>query len=51
MQLIVQKYTELEKEMKKHIDGSILPSLDDIDVADFVYYTTITFLGVDSEAQ
>ena len=51
MQLIVKKYTELEQELKKHIDGTILPSLDDIDVADFVYYATITFLGVDTEAK
>ena len=51
MQLIVQRYTELEVELKKHIDGSLLPSLEDIDVADLVYFTTITFFGVDSEAQ
>jgi hypothetical protein len=51
MQLIVQKYTDMEVELKKHIDGSLLPSLEDIDVADLVYFTTITFFGVDSEAQ
>ena len=51
MQLIVLRYTELEVELKKHIDGSLLPSLEDIDVADLVYYTTITFFGVDSETQ
>ena len=49
--LIVQRYTVLEKELKKHIVEDIFPSLDDIDIADLVYFITMLFLGITTEAQ
>lgn len=49
--LIIAKYVELEIEMKKHIDATLFPSLDEIDVADMVYYITMIFLGVITDIQ
>ena len=49
--LIVEKYTALEAELKKHFSADLFPSLDAIDVCDLVYFITMTFLGVDSEEQ
>ena len=50
-ELIVEKFTTLEKELKPLFNGTIFPSLEEIDLADLVYYITITFLGIDSEQQ
>lgn len=49
--LIIVKYTELENELKKHVDSSLFPSLDDIDVADLVYFVTLTFMGITTPLQ
>ena len=49
--LIIEKFTLLEKELKPLFKGTIFPSLEEIDLADLVYYITITFLGIDSESQ
>lgn len=50
-QLIVQKYTALEKDLKKYIKEDIFPSLDSIDLADLVYFITILFMGISTDAQ
>lgn len=43
-QLIIQKYTELQQQLKPYLkDISILPSLEDIDISDLVFYFTLTF--------
>ena len=49
--LIIQKYAILEEQLKQHIDGNLFPSLHEIDMSDFVYFVTLTFVGVDSEDQ
>lgn len=49
--LIVAKYGVLELELKKHLDADLFPSLDSIDVVDLVYLITMTFVGVETEAQ
>lgn len=49
--LIVERYGALEVELKKHLDAELFPSLDSVDVADLVYFITLTFVGVDSEEQ
>jgi hypothetical protein len=33
----------------KHVDGSIFPSLDEIDVTDMVFFMTMSFVGVESK--
>jgi hypothetical protein len=48
-QLIIEKYLVLESELMKHVDGSIFPSLDEIDLTDMVFFMTMTFVGVESE--
>ncbi len=48
-QLIIEKYLVLESELMKHVDGSIFPSLDEIDVTDMVFFMTMTFVGVESK--
>ena len=50
-ELILEKFTTLEKELKPLFNGNIFPSLQEIDLADLVYYITVTFLGIDSESQ
>ena len=50
-QLIIGKYTELEIELKKHIDATLFPPLQDIDVADLVYFVTLTFIGITTPLQ
>ena len=50
-ELIIEKFLVLEKELKPLFKGTIFPSLEEIDLADLVYFTTITFLGIDSEPQ
>ena len=48
---IVDKYRLLEAELKKYVTDDIFPSLDSIDVADFVYYITLIFMGVTTDEQ
>ena len=50
-ELIIKKYAIFELELKQHIDGNLFPSLHEIDLGDFVYFVTLTFVGVDSEEQ
>ena len=44
-ELITEKYETLQRDMKQWTDEPILPSLSDIDVADLMYFITMTFLG------
>jgi hypothetical protein len=44
-ELITIKYNELQKELKQFIAVDIFPSLDDIDVADLIFYLALTFPG------
>ena len=50
-ELIVQRYTTLEAELKQYVDVALFPSLDDIDLADVVFLITTTFVGVTTEDQ
>ena len=50
-ELIIKKYAILEEQLKEHTGGYLFPSLHDIDICDFVYYVTLTFVGIDSEEQ
>ena len=50
-ELIIQKYSALELELSNYTDGYLFPSLQEIDICDFVYYVTLTFVGVDTEEQ
>lgn len=49
-ELITEKYNALGEKMKIYTDEQIFPSLEDIDVADLVYFISITFLGVQDDA-
>ena len=48
---IVNKYLELEIELKSLIDVSILPSLHEIDLCDSIYLITYMFVGIESDDQ
>ena len=48
-ELITEKYNALGEKMKKYTDEEIFPSLEDIDVADLVYFISMTFLGVQDD--
>jgi hypothetical protein len=45
--LITEKYEILTTELKTFFDAELFPSLDSIDVADLVYFVTLTFLGIE----
>ena len=45
-ELIVNKIVALEKTLEIYVDKRLFPSLDEIDVADLVFYITFTFLGL-----
>jgi hypothetical protein len=45
--LITERYTTLTTELKTFFDSELFPSLDSIDVADLVYFVTLTFVGVE----
>ena len=47
--LIVQKYCALELELTQYFESHLFPSLQDIDLADIVTYTTILFMGVQTD--
>lgn len=50
--LITQKYVELETQLKTIItDGSLFPSLDEVDIEDLVVLVTTLFFGIDTEDQ
>ena len=49
--LITERYTALEAALKPYFAAELFPSLADIDLADLVYFVTMTFLGVDSDEQ
>ena len=49
--LITERYTALEAALKPFFAAELFPSLADIDLADLVYFVTMTFLGVDSDEQ
>ena len=44
-ELIVEKYNALCTELELLTPDPFLPSLDEVDVADLIYFITITFLG------
>ena len=48
-ELITEKYNVLGEKMKKYTDEQIFPSLEDIDVADLVYFISMTFLGAQDD--
>jgi hypothetical protein len=48
-ELITTKYNLLGEKMRKYTDEQIFPSLEDIDVADLVYFISITFLGAQDD--
>ena len=41
--LITEKYSTLHIELKKYIQQDILPSLEDIDIVDLVFFISLTF--------
>ena len=43
--LIIEKYNELINKLKEYITVDIFPSLDDIDVADLVFFVSLNFAG------
>ena len=45
-ELIVNKIVALEKTLEIYVDKKLFPSLDEIDVADLVFYITFTFIGL-----
>ena len=45
-ELIVNKIVALEKTLEIYVDKRLFPSLDEIDVADLVFYITFTFVGL-----
>ena len=45
-ELIVNKIVALEKTLEIYVDKKLFPSLDEIDVADLVFYITFTFVGL-----
>ena len=42
-ELITTKYNLLGEKMRKYTDEQIFPSLEDIDVADLVYFISLLF--------
>jgi uncharacterized protein YuzB (UPF0349 family) len=48
-QLIIHNYLILEKELKNHFAENLFPSLEDIDVADLVFYITLMFSGISTK--
>jgi hypothetical protein len=44
-ELIIQRYTELTSLLKEHIDGSLFPSLNDVDVTDLIMIFNLYFIN------
>ena len=49
--LIIEKYNELINKLKEYITVDIFPSLDDIDVADLVFFVSLNFAGSNNSYQ
>jgi hypothetical protein len=47
--LLTEKYNALTAKLKTFFDAELFPSLDSIDVADLVYFITISFLNVNTD--
>ena len=43
--LIIEKYNELINKLKEYITVDIFPSLDNIDVADLIFFFSLSFAG------
>ena len=41
--LITEKYTELKIQLEEYIDGSLFPSIENIDISDIVFYLNFYF--------
>ena len=41
--LITKKYTELKIQLEEYIDGSLFPSIENIDISDIVFYLNFYF--------
>ena len=50
-ELIVEKYSQLERELSNYLDTDIFPNLDDIDVCDVVFLITYQFMNIDTNEQ
>ena len=44
-QLITEKYNDLTNELKEYTSIDIFPSLDNIDIADLVFFFSLSFSG------
>lgn len=49
--LLIERYTALEKHLRLHLNTDLFPSLDSIDVIDLSFFITMTFVGVESETE
>lgn len=49
--LITEKYIALTTELKNYFDAELFPSLDDIDVADLVFFITMNFVGIEKQQE
>jgi hypothetical protein len=47
--IITKKYTELTDKLKEMFETELIPSLDNLDVADIEYLITMTFIGIEKE--
>ena len=47
MMRTIKKFTEL----KNYFDAELFPSLDDIDVADLVFFITMNFVGIEKQQE
>ena len=50
-ELIVEKYSQLERELSNYLDTDIFPNLDDIDVCDVVFLITYQLMNIDTNEQ
>ena len=41
--LITEKYKELKNQLEEYIDGSLFPSIENIDISDIVFYLNFYF--------
>ncbi len=45
-ELLIEKFTALETELKTYLDAALFPSLHEIDLSDLVFFVTMTFVGL-----
>ena len=50
-ELIVEKCSQLERELSNYLDTDIFPNLDDIDVCDVVFLITYQLMNIDTNEQ